>query len=235
MYSTPVSSQKSRREGGQLGKLKSTRFILPSSVEKLKKPNLRLLKLADDSIMSPIKFKEPSSVDVVTPKMSKTPFRTPKSVARRPMISSDERILGTPDYLAPELLLKLKHGAAVDMWALGACLYEFMTGIPPFNDETPQKVFDNILNRNIEWPVDDEALSDEAMEAVESLLTMDQAMRPNAVEMQRLKFFAIINFENIRNVAPPFVPNLDNPYDTGYFKARNEMQDLKLSHFDYDE
>lgn len=41
-----------------------------------------------------------------------------------------------------------KHGAAVDWWSLGVCLYEFMTGIPPFNDETPQKVFENILSRS---------------------------------------------------------------------------------------
>lgn len=40
------------------------------------------------------------------------------------------------------------HGPEVDWWALGVCLYEFMTGIPPFNDETPQKVFENILNRS---------------------------------------------------------------------------------------
>jgi len=38
-------------------------------------------------------------------------------------------------------------GPAVDWWALGICLFEFMTGIPPFNDETPQAVFRNILNK----------------------------------------------------------------------------------------
>lgn len=107
MYSTPVSSQKPRREGGQLGKLKATRFVLPSSMEKPKKSNidvLRCIKLGEDATMSPIKFKDPVNVEV-TPKMAKTPFRTPKSVGRRAMINSDERILGTPDYLAPELLL----------------------------------------------------------------------------------------------------------------------------------
>jgi len=35
----------------------------------------------------------------------------------------------------------------VDWWALGVCLFEFLTGVPPFNDETPQLVFQNILNR----------------------------------------------------------------------------------------
>lgn len=82
--------------------------MLPSSIEKQKKTHtdvLRCIKLGDDSIMSPIKFKETVHPVEVTPKMAKTPFRTPKSVARRAMIHSDERILGTPDYLAPELLL----------------------------------------------------------------------------------------------------------------------------------
>lgn len=35
----------------------------------------------------------------------------------------------------------------VDWWALGVCLFEFLTGVPPFNDETPQLVFQNILSR----------------------------------------------------------------------------------------
>uniref|UniRef100_A0A8C3HRV0 non-specific serine/threonine protein kinase n=1 Tax=Chrysemys picta bellii TaxID=8478 RepID=A0A8C3HRV0_CHRPI len=39
------------------------------------------------------------------------------------------------------------RGPAVDWWALGVCLFEFLTGIPPFNDETPQQVFQNILKR----------------------------------------------------------------------------------------
>lgn len=37
----------------------------------------------------------------------------------------------------------------MDWWALGVCLFEFMAGIPPFNDGTAQDVFDNILNRGM--------------------------------------------------------------------------------------
>lgn len=44
--------------------------------------------------------------------------------------------------------LRHGHGKSVDWWALGVCLYEFLTGVPPFNDETPQKVFENILSRS---------------------------------------------------------------------------------------
>jgi serine/threonine protein kinase len=37
----------------------------------------------------------------------------------------------------------------VDWWAVGVTLFEFLTGIPPFNDETPEKIFQNIFNRGI--------------------------------------------------------------------------------------
>lgn len=232
MFSTPVSSQKIRREGGQLGKLKSTRFALPSSIEQPRKSQA-FIKIADVSVMSPICTGKAQSVMNVenTPKTVKTPFRTPKSVRRAP-VGSDERILGTPDYLAPELLLQQGHGPAVDWWALGVCLYEFMTGIPPFNDETPQKVFENILSRNIEWPQDDESLSKDAVEAVESILEMDPLKRPQAEQLMQMAFFESIDWTNLESAPPPFIPNPDDPQDTGYFEARNVMQHLKLSNFD---
>uniref|UniRef100_A0A182FQ23 Serine/threonine-protein kinase greatwall n=1 Tax=Anopheles albimanus TaxID=7167 RepID=A0A182FQ23_ANOAL len=260
MFSTPVSSQKIRREGGQLGKLKSTRFQLPSSIEQTRKLKTyseallpgHFIKMTDESVMSPIctganatgdnsstaagtrTMDEETGLTVEnTPKAVKTPFRTPKSVRRAPL-PSDERILGTPDYLAPELLLQQGHGPAVDWWALGVCLYEFLTGVPPFNDETPQKVFENILARNIEWPTDEESLSVEAVEAVEQLLESDQSKRPAAEQMRQMAFFASIDWSNMSSLKPPFVPNPDDPQDTGYFEARNVMQHLQLSNFEMD-
>ncbi|XP_551171.5 serine/threonine-protein kinase greatwall [Anopheles gambiae] len=253
MFSTPVSSQKLRREGGQLGKLKSTRFQLPSSIEQSRKTKAygeplppHFIKMPDESVMSPIcttgataGCDSTAGGDAIgpaienTPKAVKTPFRTPKSVRRAPL-GSDERILGTPDYLAPELLLQQGHGPAVDWWALGVCLYEFLTGVPPFNDETPQKVFENILGRLIEWPSDEESLSPEAVAAVEQLLEMDQTKRPAAEQMQRMPFFACIDWKNMSQLEPPFIPNPDDPQDTGYFEARNIMQHLKVSNFNMD-
>ncbi|XP_028897024.2 serine/threonine-protein kinase greatwall isoform X2 [Zeugodacus cucurbitae] len=234
VFSTPVSSQKlPRRDGGLLGKLKATRFALPLStdtkkIEPMTEKTSYLKMAADDPTMSPINL---GNNVPKTPKCINTPFRTPKSVRRGMGRQSFERILGTPDYLAPELLLRQGHGPAVDWWALGVCFYEFLTGLPPFNDETPQKVFDNILNKNIEWPQGDEALSAEAMEAVDQLLTIDPLERPAAKEVLQMRFFESIDWENIENVEPPFVPAPDNPTDTAYFEARNNLQHLKLSNF----
>ena len=68
--------------------------------------------------------------------------------------------------------MRHRHNEKVDWWSLGVCLYEFMTGIPPFMDDTPEAVFENILSGRIEWPENDEALSLEAVEAISSLLTL---------------------------------------------------------------
>ena len=65
----------------------------------------------------------------------------------------------------------------MDWWSVGVCLYELMTGIPPFNDSTPDLVFNNILNLNLEWPEGDESLSDSAMSAIMSLLVLDPSQR----------------------------------------------------------
>ncbi|KAJ1954301.1 rim15, signal transduction response regulator, partial [Linderina pennispora] len=59
--------------------------------------------------------------------------------------------LGTPDYIAPESILGLESGESVDWWALGVICYEFLFGVPPFHDETPEKVFQNILSADIDF------------------------------------------------------------------------------------
>ena len=55
-------------------------------------------------------------------------------------------LLGTPDYLASELLLGFEHSLEVDWWSLGICLYEWLHGFPPFTDATPEAIFSNIIN-----------------------------------------------------------------------------------------
>ncbi|XP_034837908.1 serine/threonine-protein kinase greatwall isoform X2 [Maniola hyperantus] len=234
IFSTPVSNKSPET------KKKATRFNLPlddtilSSKEKSATfgkhistsleifPTRRLSKGEDSK--SPIECKTPLAA-------AQTPYRTPKSV-RRGNQMSDQPILGTPDYLAPELLLQQRHGPAVDWWALGVCLYEFMTGVPPFNDESVQAVFTNILSKNIEWPEDDEALSVEAVSAIEALLTMEPANRPGAAAVKAMPVFRHVDWLNQLQAEPPFVPTLDDIYDTGYFQARNILQHLHVSNFD---
>ncbi|XP_017560793.1 serine/threonine-protein kinase greatwall isoform X1 [Pygocentrus nattereri] len=170
--------------------------------------------------------------------LSHTPYRTPKSVRRGPGPVEGAPILGTPDYLAPELLLGKHHVAGtlecdfmVDWWALGVCLFEFLTGVPPFNDETPQLVFQNILNRDIPWPDGEEELPHSARNAIEILLTTDVNKRAGLKELKEHPFFAGLDWDNLQNQAMPFIPQPDDETDTSYFEARNTAQCLALSGF----
>lgn len=88
------------------------------------------------------------------------------------------------------------------------------------------------LSTDIEWPQDDEALSGEAVEAIELLLTVDPTERPAAKEVREMMYFKDLDWEKVREMTPPFVPTPDDPTDTGYFNARNMMQHLKLSNFE---
>lgn len=157
----------------------------------------------------------------------------PSPVGRRtPKVSRGARLLGTPDYLAPELLLGQPHGPPVDWWALGICLYEFMTGLPPFCDLSLKAVFDNIQHGDFTWPEGKEALTPEAMDAVKQLLIRDPEARPGFSGVQALPFFNEVPWENLLEQVPPFKPLPESDMDTFYFRPRNTAQNLKLSKFE---
>eukprot|EP00127_Corallochytrium_limacisporum_P001829 Clim_evm3s86 gene=Clim_evmTU3s86 len=135
-----------------------------------------------------------------------------------------ERIVGTPDYMAPELLLGQSHGSPVDMWSLGVCLYEFLLGVPPFNDSSETKIFQRILDREIEWPDNDVDLSPEAKELIDALLNMDPKKRPTATTAKDFAFFKTIDWEHLSESPGPWVPEPENLEDTGYFVHRQTGQ-----------
>ncbi|WOL09240.1 putative serine/threonine protein kinase IREH1 [Canna indica] len=131
--------------------------------------------------------------------------------------------VGTPDYLAPEILLGTGHGASADWWSVGVILFELIVGIPPFNAAHPQKIFDNILNRKIPWPHVPEEMSFEAHNLIDKLLTEDPHQRlgaQGASEVKQHMFFKDINWDTLARQKAAFVPSSDNALDTSYFTSR---------------
>ena len=219
--STPVSTFASRRR---------VRFTKRAEDESLNSTTQSVLKstFATTPESDSVRFSTPVRKNVPSPDMG-TPFRTPKSIKGKKIAEEQQRILGTPDYLAPELLLRQPHSYGVDWWGLGVCFYEFMVGIPPFTDETPEEVFENILHLKMEWPENDEALSESAVRAITSLLTLNPDHRADFEQMQSMDFFKDLDFANLTEVDAPFVPQPDDETDTGYFEPRNMAQDWEGS------
>ncbi|KAI9346542.1 serine/threonine protein kinase 15, partial [Obelidium mucronatum] len=131
---------------------------------------------------------------------------------------SSNAVLGTPDYLAPELLLGLDHGPIVDWWSLGICAFEWLVGYPPFTDETPELIFKNILNhvQDIQWP-EDETITIEAKDFVMKLLNQDPFTRLKAAGIRRHSYFAGTDWDHIRDHPAPFIPAPKDTEDTSYF------------------
>ncbi|XP_010914243.1 probable serine/threonine protein kinase IRE4 isoform X2 [Elaeis guineensis] len=139
--------------------------------------------------------------------------------------------VGTPDYLAPEILLGTAHGYAADWWSVGIILFEFITGIPPFTARLPEMIFENILNRKIPWPHVPDDMSYEAKDLIDRLLVQDPDLRlgaNGASEVKAHPFFKEINWDNFSSQKAAFIPNPDSADDTSYFMSRYSQSSCQI-------
>ncbi|KAF6166614.1 hypothetical protein GIB67_005476 [Kingdonia uniflora] len=136
---------------------------------------------------------------------------------------SQRSAVGTPDYLAPEILLGTEHGYAADWWSVGIILFEFITGVPPFTAESPEIIFENILNTKTPWPDVPNDMSHEAQDLINRFLTHypNQRLGVNgASEVKAHPFFEGVNWNTLALQKAVFVPNPDSAEDTSYFLSR---------------
>mmetsp|Transcript_37451 Transcript_37451/g.149426 ORF Transcript_37451/g.149426 Transcript_37451/m.149426 type:complete len:954 (-) Transcript_37451:1205-4066(-) len=108
-------------------------------------------------------------------------------------ILAEEEKVGTPDYLAPEILLGQGHSFTVDWWALGVLLYEFLMGIPPFHASTAEGIFENILDSKLDWPVVPDEVDEDGLDLIKRFLDPNPATRlgsQGAEEIRSHPFFA---------------------------------------------
>ncbi|KDR08193.1 putative serine/threonine-protein kinase [Zootermopsis nevadensis] len=100
-------------------------------------------------------------------------------------------ILGTPDYVAPEILHYEPITLKADMWSLGVTTYVLLTGFSPFGGETDQETFCNISRAEVDFPEElFEDVSEDAQDFIGSLLVRDPRARPTAKDCLRHKWLS---------------------------------------------
>jgi len=128
--------------------------------------------------------------------------------------------VGTPDYIAPEVFAQKGYGQECDWWSLGVIMYEMLVGYPAFASESSHETYKKIMNwrETLKFP-DDVDLSPEAIDCIRRFCCEpEHRLGHNGIqEIMQHPFFKDIDWDNIRNMTPPFVPNLENIHDTTYF------------------
>lgn len=138
-------------------------------------------------------------------------------------------LCGTPEYIAPEVLLNKGHGKGVDWWTLGILIYEMLAGQPPFCDDDPMSIYQQILSGKLNFP---RFFDRNAKGLIKRLLTADLTKRygclkNGAEDIKRSKYFSGTDWDSLlaRSNTAPIIPKVTTPNDTSNFDPYPDSMD----------
>ncbi|KAG6756769.1 hypothetical protein POTOM_040212 [Populus tomentosa] len=129
--------------------------------------------------------------------------------------------VGTPDYIAPEVLLKKGYGMECDWWSLGAIMYEMLVGYPPFYSEEPMSTCRKIVNwrNHLKFP-EEAKLSVEAKDLIRKLLcNVEQRLGTKGAHEIKVSILKPLLYQ----VEAAFKPEVKDELDTQNFEKFEEM------------
>ena len=140
-------------------------------------------------------------------------------------------LCGTPEYLAPEIVLSSGHTFSVDWWAMGILLFELLTGQPPFTASDPMEIYKRVLANRVSFP---SKTGKKAKELISKLLVTNPSQRLGSLKrgsrdvvehswykQQGVDFAALCK----RTLPAPVVPELASATDTSHFGECKEAND----------
>lgn len=135
-------------------------------------------------------------------------------------------LCGTPDYLAPEIILNEGHDLAVDYWALGVLIFEMVVGAPPFYAEDPMEVYEKILSGNPPMPT---FFTRNLSDLIKKLLRSQQGKRlgntrGGTAAVVKHKWFSSFDWAAIENgeAKAPYSPTIKGKADVSNFDQFDE-------------
>uniref|UniRef100_A0A7S2FJL0 cAMP-dependent protein kinase n=1 Tax=Florenciella parvula TaxID=236787 RepID=A0A7S2FJL0_9STRA len=130
-------------------------------------------------------------------------------------------LCGTPEYIAPEVLLNKGHGKGVDWWTLGILMYEMLVGQPPFVDDDPMGIYQQILAGKVNFP---RFIDRNAKSLIKKLLVADLTKRfgclkAGASDIKNHKWYAGLDWSGLldKELVAPVIPNVQDETDTSNF------------------
>ncbi|KAI1890888.1 hypothetical protein AGOR_G00158240 [Albula goreensis] len=139
---------------------------------------------------------------------------------------------GTPDYIAPEILLGQKYTFSVDWWSFGVLVFEMLIGQSPFHGDDEDELFESIRMDTPHYP---RWITKEAKDLLEKLFERDPTRRLGVVgNLRAHPFFKNINWPALerREVEPPFKPKVKSANDCSNFDREFLSEKPRLSHND---
>lgn len=141
--------------------------------------------------------------------------------------------VGTPNYIAPEVLQDNSYSESCDWWSVGVILYEMLVGCPPFCARIPAHVTGMICQwrRYLHFPRElPESRMSKAAEDLICRLICESQVRLGAKrgleEFKEHPFFDGIDWDNLANAPAPFIPELASETDTRYFEEEITKSDI---------
>ena len=150
---------------------------------------------------------------------------------RKQDVNYAKSIVGSPDYMAPEVLKGEEYDFTVDYWSLGCMLFEALAGYPPFAGATVDETWQNLKRwqRVLRKPQYDDPnyfLSKRTWELITRLVAAKESRFKNIGEIHGHDYFAEVDFTSLREQKAPFVPELDSETDAGYFDDFSSEADM---------
>lgn len=138
-----------------------------------------------------------------------------------------DSIVGSPGYIAPEILLRKRYGVNCDWWSVGVIMYEMLYGCPPFYSEDPQATCHKIIHWKQYLIFPNRGLPDVSIDFMKRLMC-DPKDRMNFDEIKAHPFFEGVDWSRLRTYRAAFIPDLrqNDPLDTKYFPHIDERQKI---------